>query len=173
MTDPIIYYYFTYFSLRSFKYRPHTDKKNVIVSFMNGVLLVVDGTVRARIHSELINRMKFGVKTDAGLTLLCCESIQNMLGCLCRRTPLLHTTSRSPLRLRPGPHTTFSGLMCSVREMASSASKENSSPGNKTSPTFSFRLENIPTHMRRWCSTERNKCDTQETGPSACSVPWN
>ena len=66
-----------------------------------------------------------------------------MLGCLCRSTPLLHTSSRSPLRLRPGPHTTFSGFTRSVREMVSSVSKENSSPGNKTSPTLSFKPENM------------------------------
>lgn len=77
------------------------------------------------------------------LTLLCCESIQYMLGSLWRSTPLLHATSRSPLRRRPGPQTIFSGLTCSVREMVSSLTGENSSPGNKISPTFSFKPENI------------------------------
>lgn len=81
------------------------------------------------------------------LTLFCCESIQKTLGCLCRSTPLLHTSSRSPQRRRPGPHRTFCGREASVSGITaasvSSGPQENWSPGTRTWPTFSVRLFNI------------------------------
>lgn len=90
-----------------------------------------------------------GRRTEAvdGLTLFCCESIQKTLGCLCRSTPLLHTSSRSPQRRSPGPHSTFCGRETSVSGMTaasvSSGPQENWSPGTRTWPTFSVRLFHI------------------------------
>ena len=101
------------------------------------------------------------------LTLLCWQSIQKTLGCLWRRTPLLHTSSRSPLRRSPGPHSTFSGLTGSVREMVSSPSQENSSPGNRTSPTRCFNVDNIAAWSRkrgrkwRWHTPETKLAATE------------
>lgn len=79
------------------------------------------------------------------VTLLCWASIQNMLGSLCRRIPLLYTSRRSPERRSPGPQTTLFALEGPASEMVSApdVSKPNSSPGSRTEPTLAFKRDNI------------------------------
>lgn len=79
------------------------------------------------------------------LTLFCCESIQNTLGVLCRRTPHLHTRTSSPSRRSPGPQTTFSGF---TLDSGAGGSHVKTSPGSKTSPIFSLKLFIITTGCR-------------------------